>query len=149
MTKVSSLPPAQAAGDVQPGDDHDGPVDGCTCEDCDDERDGLTFTATTEADGALSVFQLRGPDGAVRFKTVDAHGLIEASSSIYLHLAAAPAGAELEDCDLCGKCWHDTAGRRYARDLRRAWRAAGRDTAVVRAELERMYDTELRRGVTE
>lgn len=109
----------------------------------------LTFTPFT--DGALRRFDLRGPAGMVRFETTDAQGLVPASAAIYLHFAAAPKGGEqLEDCDACGKCRRDVALGRFARNLRKVWRESspGRDLTLIRVELERWYNNELRGEAT-
>ena len=103
--------------------------------------DNLTFTTTTDHDGALRCWDLSGPAGVVRFEIVDARG--RQTSSIYLH-DTHPEGFDLEACDVCG--WHDSAVGEHAHDLRQRWERSGHDDAVIRAGLEWWYRATLATG---
>ena len=101
----------------------------------------LTFTATSNIDGSLRRWDLSGPAGVVRFEITDAAGF--QASSIYLHNRRPGAGSDLEDCEVCGRGWHDAAGGDHARDLRRRWESGGGSETAIRTELERWYRAEL------
>lgn len=97
----------------------------------------LVFTRFSGEGGALRYWDLKGPAGLIRFEIADALGI--RTASVYLHAAAAPAGAELEDCAVCGQGWHDAMGGEYARKLRSVWKQSGHNDDVIRARLEGWY----------